>query len=127
MTDFGKRVDGVGGRRCAVREPVLLEAAITTLRASRRVAMVNVSESGARLRGDELPEAGQDIWLRAGSVDTLATVVWNHHPTCGITFDQAIDESQVEELRRAGRYTSLARLTPEERAAAEDWISGFAR
>jgi hypothetical protein len=124
---FGRRIDGVGGRRCAVREPLLLEAAITTLRASRRVTMVNISATGARLRGPEMPDVGADVLIRAGSVDTIATVVWNRNGMCGITFDEPIDDAQVEELRRTGRFTSLAKLTPEERSAAEDWISGFAR
>ena len=61
MRDFGKRLDGPGGRRVAAREPVLLNAALLTLRASRPVTLVDVSKTGARLRVREALLRGQQI------------------------------------------------------------------
>jgi hypothetical protein len=78
------------------------------------------------MRGASLNK-GKDVWIRTGSIDTLATVVWRKQDLCGICFDEPLSDEQVEQLQRAtGTYLHLS-LTPEELLAAEDWQCGFAR
>ena len=50
MAEFGKRLDGPGGRRRATRAPILMSAALHTVGASRTVTIIDVSTTGARLR-----------------------------------------------------------------------------
>ncbi len=124
---FGKRLDGVGGRRIAAREPVLLPVRITTVSASVGADVINISCTGAKLRGSNLPDEGADLLVRVGPVDVLATVVWRCGEVCGVTFDGEIGEADVAQLRRETRWASVTKLSPEERLAAEDWSTGFAR
>jgi hypothetical protein len=127
VAKFGKRVDGVDGHRVAAREPVLLPVWISTISTSRTVEIVNISRSGAKLHGDNLPETGTDLLVRVGPVDVLATVVWHHDEACGVTFDRPVSDADVAQLRRETRWANVTQLTSEERLAAQDWLSGFAR
>lgn len=127
MPMFGKRIDGVDGRRSAVREPMLLSAAILTLNRSFSAIVVNVSATGARLRGCGDVGQGDDLWIKVGVVDVLATVAWADEGLCGVTFDVALNDADLDHLRREAKNTLVTRLTPEERIAALDWIAGMAR
>ena len=127
MPMFGKRVDGPEGRRRAPREPVLLAATVLTPERSRSAVLINVSATGARLRGCGNLRPGQDLWVKVGCVDTLATVAWSDGDLCGVTFDFPLNEADLDHLRREARNLLVAPVTPEERLAAQDWISGFAR
>ena len=127
MTSFGKRIDGVGGRRVAEREPVSLPAWISTISASWTADVVDVSQTGAKLSGHEMPPPGTDLLVRVGPVDVLATVVWQSDDVCGVTFDRSVSEADLAQLRRETRWASLTKLTPEERLAAQDWLTGLAR
>jgi len=51
MTAFGKRLDGPGGRRHSARAPVLMSAAMHAVGTSQTVSLVDVSRTGAKLRG----------------------------------------------------------------------------
>ena len=127
MPKFGKRLDGVAGRRVAEREAVLLPVWITTVSSSATVDVLNVSRTGAKLRGPDLPGTGSDLLVRVGPIDVLATVVWLCNDVCGVTFENPVSDADVAQLRRENRWASVTRLTPEERLAAEDWLTGFAR
>ncbi|HZU51427.1 MAG TPA: PilZ domain-containing protein [Sphingomicrobium sp.] len=124
--NFGKRIDGIGGRRRAHRKPVLAPASAITLDEGKLVVLTNLSRHGARIRGFAL-NRGKDLWLRTGSIDTLATVVWRRHDLCGICFDEPLTDRQVRQMQRATAIYLHRFLTPEEEFAAEDWVSGFAR
>ena len=125
MPLFGKRTDGVGGRRSAHREPVLLRASVFTLERSWCATVVDVSTTGARLRGCPQLERGEDLWIKVGVVDSLATVAWFEDDLCGINFDGPLSDEDVRHLRAEARNTLIMRLTPEERLAAQEWMSMF--
>lgn len=123
---FGKRIDRIGGRRHARREPVLAAATALTLNYGKLVVLTNLSRTGARIRGFSANK-GRDVWIRTGSIDTLATVVWRRHDLCGVCFDEPLSERQIREMQRATRISLHGSCTPEEQLAAEEWQSGFAR
>ena len=62
---FGKQ--GGGGRRGAPREAAPLLAVYTTVTKSHEVVLVDVSSTGARLRGPNLPEAGDELFVSVES------------------------------------------------------------
>ena len=127
MSFFGKRIDGVHGRRTAQREPVVLAASILTLERSYCATIENVSECGARLRGCGRVAPGDDLWIKVGCLDRLATAAWCEDDLCGVTFDEPLDHDDLIHLRCEGRNTLVMRLEPQERAAALDWINTLAR
>lgn len=127
MADFGKRRDGPGGRRAAAREPVLLNAALLTLRASRTVTLLDVSATGARMRVKEPLFLGQEIWLKINPADLFATIVWLDAEECGILFDQPLTEAEAAALQARGKVVFCAGLTTDEQLGAEDWNTGLMR
>lgn len=126
MPTFGKRIDGIEGRRRAPRETIVLAASVLTIERSRCATIVNVSTKGAKLRGCGDVEVGDDLWVKVGVIDTLATVAWRKGELCGIAFDEPLGEEDLRHLRSEAKNTLVMRMTPEERAAALDWINGFA-
>jgi hypothetical protein len=72
----------------------------------------------------DLPEPGHDLMLRIGTIQVFATVVWSHEGERGVTFETPLADDDVELVRREAGSPSLASLTPEERLALDDWITG---
>lgn len=122
---FGKR--GGGGRRIAPRLPVALPASITGLELSGTAVLKDVSSTGAKLCGECVPHQGQDVWIRVGPVDVLATVVWHQENECGVTFDVPLNPFQLHELKSRGSHSMFRKITLEQKLAADDWKSGLAR
>ncbi len=124
MEKFGKRVDGIDGRRSAVRQTVSMPASMFSLEHSRVVIVEDISTTGTRLAGTELPRLGEDVWIKAGPVDAFGTVVWTEEQICGVTFEQPLNGTEEEFIRAEARMMSLTNLTAAERAALADWRSG---
>lgn len=127
MPSFGKRNDGVTGRRTAKREDVLVQAAMFGFKQSQAVVLLDVSRTGAKLKGDDFPDPGSDVWIRGAGIDALATVAWKKGNSCGVGFDAPLSDLHVQKLRQDAARARLARLSPEEKLAAEDWLGGLAR
>lgn len=125
MRPFGKC--GGGGRRSTARAPVPLAAIITTLQRSRCVELVDLSCTGAKLRGLGLPKKGQDLEVKIETVRAFATVVWARADECGVCFYNPLMPFEVDRLRSEGTAANLSHLTVEERLAVDDWLIGAAR
>lgn len=97
---FGKRIDGPGGRRRAQREPVLLAAAAHSLEESRSVLIEDVGPTGARLRSPQFRPAANQLLIRAGATEVLASVVWSRGDECGILFDEPLDTETLASLKK---------------------------
>jgi hypothetical protein len=95
--------------------------------ASCEAVLVDVSFSGARLRGEHLPSAGTEILVRAYSIEVLGTVAWSRLGECGVHFDAPLPSYELAVLKHEGELTSAAGVTPEERQAIRDWAIGLAR
>ena len=124
MEKFGKRVDGVDGRRAAVRQTVSMPASMFSLEHSRVVIVEDISTTGAKLTGADLPRLGEDVWIKAGPVDAFGTVVWADDYMCGVTFEQPLNAAEDDFIQAEGRMMSLTKLTAAERAALADWRNG---
>ena len=124
---FGKRIDGPQGRRRAPRERLVLAAAVGTVGSSSPATLRDVSATGARLVGDSLPPEGHQLLIRAAGLTIFGDVAWRTEQGCGVAFDEPLPDWQIALLRREGRTLQFKLMTPDERQAAEDWASGFAR
>jgi hypothetical protein len=127
MTGFGKRMDVPGGRRAAPRKPVLLRAAMHTLRHSRSVTLFDVSKTGAQMNMPVPLACGLELMLRIGTSDIFGTVVRVEDETCGIAFEEPLDDALVEQLQAKGKVMMVSGLTPDEMLGAEDWQDSLAR
>jgi hypothetical protein len=124
MEKFGKRVDGIDGRRAAIRQNVSMSASMFSLEHSRVVIVEDISTTGAKLTGEDLPRLGEDVWIKAGPVDAFGTVAWADDLVCGVTFEQPLDRMEEEFIKSEARMMSLTNLTSAERDALADWRSG---
>ena len=127
MTEFGKRLDGPGGRRAAEREPVLLSAALLSMGCSRPIMLSDVSSTGAQLRIHDPMHCGQEVWIKVPPVEIFGEVIWAEDDRCGIIFDEPLSDDELGLLQALGSLTAVRNLLPEELLAMEDWGSGFAR
>ena len=127
MTEFGKRLDGPGGRRAAAREPILLSAALLSLGSSRPIILSDVSRSGAQLRVHEPMRLGQEVWIKVPPAEIFGEVVWTEEDRCGIAFDEPLRDDELGLLQALGSLSFARNLLPEELLALEDWGSGLAR
>ena len=127
MTEFGKRLDGPGGRRAESREPILLSAALLSLGSSRPIMLSDVSRTGAQLRVHEPMHIGQEVWIKVPPVEIFGEVLWIVDDRCGITFDEPLSDDELGLLQALGSVTIARNLLPEELLAMEDWGNGLAR
>ena len=123
MVAFGKSMGG--GRRSAPRAMTPMVATVSTLTRSHSAVVVNVSTSGARLRGSELPKMGEDLVVSIETVQAFGTVIWCDQGEAGIEFDPPLDLDEEALLRR--RMALLQGLPLSTRFAFETWVEGCGR
>ena len=123
MGTFGKCKGG--GRRSAARTTAPLLALVTTLKDSHSAALVDVSSTGARLRGTGLPHEGEALFISVEHMITFGTVAWAHDGELGVAFDRPLDSDDEQYLRQKVALT--AGLPPDMKAALDDWMLGAAR
>jgi hypothetical protein len=126
-TDFGKRMDGPGGRRAATRKPVLLRAALHTLEHSRGATLYDVSATGAQMNMPVPLKLGQEVWLSIPPSELFAKVVRIEGETCGIVFDEPLDAEAVASFQARGKVMMVHGLSRDEMLGAEDWQNSLAR
>lgn len=123
MTAFGNKLGG--GRRSSDRNAAPLAAMFTTVAQSHAIFLVDLSCTGARLRGEFLPAQDEELILGVGRLRAFATVVWAERGQCGVEFDLPLAQADVVQVRC--QADSQGRRPAELADALEDWTSGFAR
>jgi hypothetical protein len=114
-----------GGRRSAPRDSAPLIAVFSSVTRSDRAVVVDFSETGVRLRGYDLPDAGELVELRIETTRTFGITMWSNGRQCGIAFDEPLSPDEIHALRENAR--AAAGLAPQVKAALDDWMTGFAR
>jgi hypothetical protein len=104
---FGRRIDGLAGRRHARRQQVILAASAQAIDCSRSVVISDLSPQGAKLQGRGLPLPGREVLITAGSIDVFATVAWSEKDECGLRFDSPLDDALLKLLQHEGRWTTV--------------------
>ena len=115
------------GRRSERRAYLLLPASAEALSGHRSVKLLDVSRSGARLEGRDLPVVGKDVILRCGGVDTFGTIAWAADEQCGMQFDEPIGVQELVELRALSAASARSPLSSDEQQGVHDWMNGLAR
>lgn len=115
------------GRRALPRASILLSGSLDALDGRKWVELLEVSLTGARVRGRDLPGVGRDVVLTCGQVDAFGRIVWASSDRRGIAFDDPISTTQLIALRDASVSAARSGITPHERQAIADWLNGMAR
>lgn len=108
MRSFG--VSQARGRRSMPRAQAPLVAVLSMSAGDHRVALVDISRTGARLRGKLLPDVGQLGIFVADKIKVAAEIVWRDTGSCAVEFDTPIAGSEVQRLRGLG-LTSVLDMT----------------
>lgn len=125
MSKFGKRSGG--GRRIAQRQEVGTAAVVTTIKSSNSAFLVDLSSSGARLRGKDLPCSGQTVVVKINALRAFGLVVWSRDAQCGVSFDSPLPLFEVVKLKREVQRSACVQQNLHVQLAYEDWTSGFMR
>lgn len=123
MAKFGKCAGG--GRRSAARKSAPLTIVYTTVTQSHSAILVDLSDTGVRIRGNELPGMGEEVLVSVEHIRAFGNVVWVRCGQCGIAFDMPLDKGDVEMVRR--KVVQSSGFTPEVKGALDDWTLGLAR
>lgn len=125
MRAFG-RSNG-GGRRSASRALAPLPAIFMTIARTDTAAVIDISCTGVRLRGRDLPPRGEEMELKVEEVRVFGIVAWAEDDECGVAFEAPLMPFEVDRLRRKAGVPRLATLSVEDRLALETWLVGDAR
>lgn len=125
MTIFG-RCEG-GGRRLVKRVSAPLPALLVTMSDRHRAILFNISRTGARLRAENAPPKGTELFLQVSDLAIYAKVVWQTSEECGLLFEREIRGWDVELLHHEASKGAQARMTAAQKGGADDWATGVAR
>jgi hypothetical protein len=116
------------------RSNVMLKATLETPGGSLAVTLRNLSQDGALIRGEDLPEAGSRVLFHRDGLSVPSRVAWSHCGHAGLAFDfplypkemlRHVPEPQprpeIPIKRRPG--LSCKPLTVAERAMIERWAT----
>ena len=115
------------------RAPVLLAAVIEAAGVRTPVKLRNLSEEGALVESESLPDEGASVLFERGELRVKGRVVWVESRYAGVAFNQPIKTDQVlrnipqarskmqPEFRRPG--LACRPLTPHERRMLERWMT----
>ena len=76
---------------------VLLAAEIESQGERRRAHLLNISESGAKLDADEVPNEGETVVLHREGIVASGVVSWVIDHRFGIQFDTPVDAALIAE------------------------------
>jgi PilZ domain len=83
------------GKRTTKRNRVLLSARLRAGYAEYEVRLRDLSQRGALVEGERVPEAGTEVVFSRGSISVPARVAWSAAARAGLEFAYTIDESEV--------------------------------
>jgi hypothetical protein len=95
------------------------------LSASHSAILVDVSATGVRVRGSNLPQKGEDLFVAIEGLVAFGTVVWCDGSLRGIAFDEPLRAGDEQFLNQ--KVAQAQGLPPDVKAAFQDWTLGVAR
>ena len=94
-------------RRRFVREPVMLAGSAMSVTRSRSVMIADLSATGARLGGRDLPAPGDDLLMVVGSQDRMGTVMWRNGDKCGVRLDEPLGHDNIALMEREANWATV--------------------
>ncbi len=122
MKAFGKSKGG--GRRSVAREMAPLVVILATAKRSHGAILLDLSTIGARLRGADLPQVGEELLMTVETVRAYGRVAWSDSGECGVAFHEPLQSQEVEAVLKVADTTFF---NPELRASFDAWTRGSVR
>lgn len=92
-----------------------LVAVLVTLAGDHPAELIDISRTGARLRGEILPPVGEQAMFKAAKVNATVEVVWREAGSCAVEFDMPIAAAEVQRLQWLGLWNGSGRKPAGER------------
>lgn len=86
----------------ATRAPVKLDASIVTMNAYQFPELADISQTGAKLKGEPLPPKGTSALLRVNGLEVLCRVIWVKDDACGLRFEEAVSPATLKQIQLDG-------------------------
>jgi hypothetical protein len=99
-------------RSATHRSRVMLAATLLVRGVAMNVRIRNISETGALLEGDVLPEVGSTLLLRRGRHEVGAEVMWAQAGRCGVRFEGTIVVADWAGVQAAAAQAGAAGAAP---------------
>lgn len=115
------------GRRGRNRLRARLPAKIVTLDGTRNTVLLDLSETGARIKETAEAVQGQQAILTWSGYEAFGSLVWVDRGLCGIAFDEPLKAKVIiatRDLDAASRLPSDLEL---DRNRAREWVEGARR
>lgn len=124
MRSFGRAVGG--GRRHASREAMPMPAEVTVVKKRQAAALVDLSSTGARLSGPDLPVEDEIVSLTVDCVRAFGRVAWVREGQCGVQFDSPLLPFEVKRLQRETSGATITYRGVEQKMSVDAWVAGLA-
>jgi len=95
-------------RRRAARRPIFVAGSAVSIHGSKSVVVENLSSTGAKIRGRDLPARGKQILIWMEGLDVLGAVAWTKKDECGVRFDVSLDAEALTCLEEEAVGTIFA-------------------
>jgi len=126
MGMYGERAAGMLNRRRSKRASVVLPASVVTMSAYQYLEVVDLSATGAKLRGPVIPTVSKPALFRLHDFEVLCKVVWASDEMCGVRFDEPLMPRVLDHFNAAGTTARVGTLTTERAPEDETCIDGAA-
>jgi len=101
MVKFG---NSTRGRRAVPRTEAPMVAVISTSGVHHNAELMDLSRTGARLKGRSFPDEGEELTFKAEKVTAAGIVIWLAGDHCGVAFDTPIAAAEVQRIRAFAHF-----------------------
>ena len=115
MDLWGERARGMLNRRRSKRASVVLPASLITMSAYQYLELIDLSATGAKLRGSMMAAVSMTALFRLDDFQVLCKVVWATDGVCGVRFDEPIPPRVLAHFNKTERTAEIEILTAPER------------
>lgn len=91
------------------RTNACLRAAFLLGSEERKARLIDISRTGARVSGENLPHDGQEVCFRIGNVQVLGEVVRSDKDHCAVAFDLPMATIEVNRIRELANFLCAIR------------------
>ena len=115
------------GRRGRNRLRARLPARIVTLNGTRNTVLLDLSQTGARIKATAEMAQGQQAILSWSGYEAFGTLVWVDRGLCGIAFDETLGPEALFATRDLDAASRLPSDRDLDRAHVGEWVAGTRR
>ena len=115
------------GRRGRNRLRARLPAKIVTLNGTRNTVLLDLSQTGARIKATAEMARGQQAILTWSGHEAFGRLVWVDRGLCGIAFDETLEPEAIIATRDLDERSRLPSDLELERDRAREWVVGTRR